>query len=84
MKAVQVTVSVNLNQDLEWQYKVTRLLNMHSVQDSVQTLCACPENRRFASAFTVSIQHNVVFAVDLCKLNNIWDIKCNNMGSWAN
>ena len=31
-----------------------------------------------------SIQHNVAFIVDLWKLRDKWDIKCDDMGSWSN
>ena len=40
--------------------------------------------KRVASAVSIRVQHNVAFVVDLWKLKNIWDVKCDDMGSWAN
>ena len=49
----------------------------------------CPNTREFpekrvASAVPIRVQHNVAFVVDSWKLKNIWDVKCDDMGSWAN
>ena len=55
---------------------------MHT-KDAVQILREFPE-KRVASAVSIRVQHNVAFVVDLWKLKNIWDVKCDDMGSWAN
>ena len=63
---------------LEWGMKQ----GMHT-KDAVQILREFPE-KRVASAVPIRVQHNVAFVVDSWKLKNIWDVKCDDMGSWAN
>ena len=52
-------------------------------KDAVQILREFPE-KRVASAVPIIVQHNVAFVIDSWKLKNIWDVKCDDMGSWAN
>jgi hypothetical protein len=42
------------------------------------------DDRQVATAVPCNVQHNTAFIVDSWSLNDVWDIKSDDMGSWTN
>lgn len=53
-------------------------------KDVVRDLLDCTDNHEVATAVPCNVQHNTAFVVDSWKLRDMWDIKCDDMGSWTN
>ena len=53
-------------------------------KDVVKELLATTGESYVATAVPCNIQHNTAFIVDTWSLEDMWDIKCDDMGSWTN
>lgn len=57
-----------------------------STKDVVDVLLIADaeESQKICSAVPTNISHNTGFIVDTWNLKDVWDVKCDEMGSWIN
>jgi len=57
-----------------------------STKDIVDALISISQEEKptTCSKVPTNVSHNTLFVVDTWQLNDFWDIKCDDMGSWKN
>ena len=53
-------------------------------KEVVRELLKINDESQVARAVPCNVQHNLAFIVDSWSLDDLWDIKCDEMGSWTN
>ena len=55
-----------------------------ATKEVVEELLSITDERPVATAVPCDIKHNTTFIVDTWSLKDMWDVKCDDMGSWTN
>ena len=55
-----------------------------ATKEVVEELLSITDESPVATAVPCDIKHNTTFIVDTWSLKDMWDVKCDDMGSWTN